>query len=251
MILGVACVILIWIAHATHKRAKEDEKSAKSRIDYLSQERDKYRTEAGYKLSLDLKYEKKQHIYETAEKRYDFVVGEYNKLNSELSVIRTKISDSKEEQDRYRQTLQKLEEEIEQKKKEVEEVWNKIEEYVQNRIAQAKVRMLKETEDDINLKIAAAWADYKMIIWERAVDSLLIKPHPISFAKAREYERQIADFKYRILVDYKNIEYQYSYLISLFPELQEYIDGTAVKESNIEEDVEYEDRRKAYIPLDE
>ena len=87
LILGLACVILIWIAHAIHKRAKEDEKSAKSRIDYLSQERDKYRTEAEYKLSLDLMYEKKQHIYEIAEKRHDFVVREYNKLNSELKNI--------------------------------------------------------------------------------------------------------------------------------------------------------------------
>lgn len=40
MTLGLACVILIWIAHAIHKRAKEDKKSAKSRIDYLLQERE-------------------------------------------------------------------------------------------------------------------------------------------------------------------------------------------------------------------
>lgn len=258
VILGVACVILIWIAHAIHKNAEieqthkiEQLSQARDKIEQLSQERDKYATEAGYKLSLDLKYEKKQHIYEIAEKRHDFVVREYNKLNSELSAIRTKICDSKEEQDRCRQTLLKLDEEIEQKRKEIENVWNEIEEWVQNRIALAKERMLQEREDDLNLKIATAWADYKMIIWEKAVDGLLRKPHPISFAKAREYERQIADFKDKILVDYKNIEYQYNYLISLFPELQEYIDGTAVKESNIEEDVEYEDRRKAYIPLDE
>lgn len=251
MILGLACVILMWIAHAIHKRAKEDEKSAKSRIDYLLQERDKYATEAGYKLSLDLKYEKKQHIYKIAEQRHAFVVREYNKLNSELSAIRAKISDSKEEQDRYRQTLQKLKEEIEQKRKEIEDVWNKIEEFVQNRIAQAKVRMLQEKEDDINLKIATAWADYKMIIWERAVDSLLRKPHPISFAKAREYERQIADFKEIILVEYKNIEYQYNYLISLFPELQEYIDGEAVQELSSEVPEKLDDKRQYYIPKEE
>lgn len=247
MILGLACVILIWIAHAIHKRAKEDEKSAKSRIDYLSQERDKYRTEAGYKLSLDLMYEKKQHLYEIAEKRHDFVVREYNKLNSELSAIRTKISDSKEEQDRYRQTLQKLEEEIEQKKKEVEDVWNKIEEFVQNRIAQAKERMLQEKEDDINLKIATAWADYKCLIYLKAVDILSTNPHPISRTTATEYKRNIKEFKETTLIAFKQLEYKYATLLSLFPDLEEYIDGNAVRESNEDVKEKYEDRRIAYL----
>lgn len=124
--------------------------------------------------------------------------------------------------------------------------------YISERIALAKARLEQENDAPLVLeKIASAWVDYKMLIWEKGIDELLRKSRPISFATAIEYKRQIADFKEKILVDYKNLEYQYNYLISLFPELQEYIDGTAVKESNIEEDVEYEDRRKAYVPLEE
>jgi hypothetical protein len=284
VILGLACVILIWIAHAIHKRAKEDEKLAKRRIDYLSQERDKYATErdkyateAGYKLSLDLKYEKKQHIYETAEKRYDFVVREYNKLNSELSVIRTKISDSKEEQDRYRQTLQKREEEIEQKKKEIEDEWNKIEECVQNQIAQAKVRMLQEKEEAercikaveefaeskmnyilaqgenhaVLSKMAEEWAEFNRAAWDYVIVYLLNKKLPIRIETATEFRSKLKEYKEELFMKYKETQYKYNYLLAMFPELQEYIDGEAVQELSSEVPEELDDKRQYYIPKEE
>ena len=127
-----------------------------------------------------------------------------------------------------------------------------IESTARERIALAKARM--EQEDDIPSvleKIANAWADYKTIIWERAIDGLLSKPRPISFAKAREYEIQLAAFKEKVLLDYKCIEYRYNYLISLFPELQEYIDGNAVREDNPEDTIVYEDRREGYLSAEE
>lgn len=306
VILGLACVILIWIAHAIHKRAKEDEKSAKSRIDYLSQERDKYATEAGYKLSLDLKYEQNKHIYEVAEERYAQLqkkqkdgLKELGKVNVEITNARVKLFEAEEELKSKKKRLEQLsisvaekqeelyalhkaskaseaeaEEELKSKNKaiikaeiaayieESERLQNKIEEQnnvlnniqaeILKKVEDAKQNIMLEPDADvINAKIARAWADYKMIIWERAVDSLLRKPHPISFAKAREYERQIADFKERILVEYKNIEYQYNYLLAMFPELQEYIDGEAVQELSSEVPEELDDKRQYYIPKEE
>lgn len=251
VILGVACVILIWIAHATHKRAKEDEKLAKSRIDYLLQERNKYRTEAGYKLSLDLKYEQERHKYDEAEERYNYLNNEYNKLskenrrlNCELSVIRTMIADSIEEQEECRRILQSLEE---QKQK----YWERAEEWAKKRIEQAKLRILQEQDDDINAKIAGAWADYKCLIYTEAIKNLRIKSHPISIDTAEKFKSELKQFKEDTLVEYKLLEYKYDYLLSLFPDLEEYIDRDSVSESNEEIKEEYEDRRIAYLSREE
>ena len=49
----------------------------------------------------------------------------------------------------------------------------------------------------------------------------------------------------------KEFEYKYDYLLSLFPELEEYIDGDAKQDVVVASDDENEDRRITYLTKEE
>lgn len=125
-------------------------------------------------------------------------------------------------------------------------------ERIEQEISRAKERIIEANDTpEILGKMAAAWAEYKELIWDKAIAYLLVKNRPISFEKAEELRRNLRQYKEEIFVKYKETQYKYEYLLSLFPELQEYIDGEAVRERTEEVTEEYKDRRVGYLTKEE
>lgn len=134
------------------------------------------------------------------------------------------------------------------------EEWYKMSLYYSERIEKAVENLRDEQETPrVLAKVAIAWADYQELVWKRAIEYLTEKKRPITFEKAEEYKRQLKEYKDNIFVKYKDLEYKYEYLMSLFPELQAYIDGDAVKDVDVEEQNTdtYEDRREKYLEREE
>ena len=133
------------------------------------------------------------------------------------------------------------------------EDWCKMRLYYNERIEIAVERLSTETDTpQVLAKVAVAWADYQERIWKKAIEHLTEKKRPISFEKAEDYRRQLKEYKDNIFVKYKETQYKYDYLLALFPELQEYIDGNAVQVEKTEVvSDEYEDRREKYLTKEE
>lgn len=132
------------------------------------------------------------------------------------------------------------------------EDWCKMRLYYNERIEIAVERLSTETDTPkVLAKVAVAWADYQELIWKKAIEYLTEKKRPITFEKAEDYRKQLKEYKDNIFVKYKDFEYKYEYLISLFPELQDYIDGSAIKEEPQEIGETYEDRREEYLSNEE
>ncbi len=121
------------------------------------------------------------------------------------------------------------------------------------KFVEAKKTEINTQEDDniILDKMAEEWSEYQRVIWDHAVEHLLNKRRPISIETATEYRSELNAFKKDILSKYKEADLKYKYLLSLFPELQEYIDGEAVQEATSAIPEELEDKREHYIPKEE
>lgn len=100
-------------------------------------------------------------------------------------------------------------------------------------------------------QLAKAWTEAKAEVWDKTVVYLLNKPHPISIATALEYRQQFRFFREDVLGKYKETQYKYDYLLSLFPDLAEYIDGDAVQEAATQDTKDYEDPRERYLSREE
>lgn len=166
----------------------------------------------------------------------------------------------KEKKQEEKIRIQKIEEglykyRIEQLNQEIKKAGNKLEnisDRYYSRVAFARVNLSKEcSTPEVLQKISYAWANYKFLLWEKAVDDLEMKSRPISEETASEFRQRLSKYKIEIYSKYKEYQYKYDYLISLFPEIQEYIDGNVVQ--NAVEDVyaEYEDRREKYLSKEE
>lgn len=131
--------------------------------------------------------------------------------------------------------------------------WEEANERASQRIERAKENLSKEDDTpQVLAKIAKAWVEYKMLAWDATVDWLSGKKRPISIETASEFKQKLSAFKKDVLQNYKEVEYKYEYLLSLFPELQEYIDGNAVQVEKTEAvSDEYEDRREKYLTKEE
>lgn len=164
----------------------------------------------------------------------------------------TKMIDAlKGQQKRLIDDISELIREKTQITKEIEELSTDVKEEILDRIEEVRTKLENEKDTpEVLKKIAKAWVDYKDIIWDRYIEHLLTKPRPISIETATEFRKKLKEFKDNVLISYKETEYKYNYLISLFPDLQEYIDGEAVLEDSNEIE-EHEDRREVYLTKEE
>lgn len=173
---------------------------------------------------------------------------------------REKALKEKEIKQEEKMRIQKIEEglckeRIKQLNQEIKKAENKLENISDRYYAQvvsARVNLSKEcSTPEVLQKISYVWANYKFLKWEKAVDALEMKSRPISEETAAEFRQRLSVYKKEIYSKYKEYQYKYDYLISLFPEIQEYIDGNV--EQNAVEDVyaEYEDRREKYLSKEE
>lgn len=186
------------------------------------------------------------------------IIKEREEQEEELNKLRRKESLCKYTIERLNKDIERLTKDIEELirektkiTKEIEELSTDVKKEILDRIEDARFRLDSETDTpDVLKKIAKAWVDYKYIIWDRHIKHLLTKPRPISIETATEFRKKFKEFKDDILTNYKETEYKYNYLISLFPDLQEYIDGEAVLEDSNEIE-EHEDRRQGYLTKEE
>lgn len=107
----------------------------------------------------------------------------------------------------------------------------------------------EENTPTVLKKIVDAWVEYKGIMWEHQLYSKL-KNRTVGYATVDRLQTSLREFKKK-MKETKEIEYRYLYIMSLFPELQEYIDGEAVQELPSEVPEEFEDKRQYYIPKEE
>lgn len=206
---------------------------------------------------------------ETIDIDDDFInkkIKEDTRLSYEIASKRSKLWTLEEEIERVKDRLQKLRELCDSKNKELNDINSLIADYrkrenklireeedkIYRRIQEAKERLKEENDTPKVLeKIAGAWADYKELIWDKAIAYLLVKQRPISFERAEDFRRSLRQYKEEVFIKYKEYQYKYDYLISLFPELQEYIDGEAIRADVEEVKEEYEDRRIGYLSREE
>lgn len=118
------------------------------------------------------------------------------------------------------------------------------------RVEEAKRKIESEENTPTVLKkIVDAWVEYKGIIWERQLYSKL-KNRTVGYATVDRLQTSLREFKKK-MKGTKEIEYRYLYIMSLFPDLQEYIDGEAVQEATSDAPEDLEDKRQYYIPKEE
>lgn len=184
--------------------------------------------------------------------------GEDN-LDEEWSGYLTAIIKEREELDEQVKNLIKEEgickfriERLRKDIKEAEYELENISESYYTRVVSARVNLSKEcSTPEVLKKISQAWANYKFLIWEKAVTDLEFKTRPISEETASDFRLRLRKYKEEVFYKYKECQYKYEYILSLFPELQEYIDGDAVREDVVEVTEEYDDKRIAYLSKDE
>lgn len=185
----------------------------------------------------------------------DYLMSIKKEQEEKERVLKEKYKEQ-EEKIRIRKIEERLyKKSIEQLKQEIKKAENKLENISDRYYAQvvsARVNLSKEcSTPEVLKKIAYVWANYKFLKWEKAVDALEMKSRPISEETAAEFRRRLSMYKRDIYSKYKEYQYKYDYLISLFPELQEYIDGEAVQELSSEVPEELDDKRQYYIPKKE
>lgn len=232
------------IRYTTYMQLKQDIAKAKGYIESYKEYRYKYENllltrhpsheiEHEQTVIIDLKREKSFLCYKKSE------------IQREINKLEKKIRELKTQREKEQYALQ----EIKKKHKEEDErIIRTVEE-----LAEKKISQVASQGEANNLleKMAEDWAEFKTAAWDYAIVHLLNKKRPISVEKATEYRKELSAFKKDILQKYKETDYKYNYLLSLFPELQEYIDGEAVQETMNEVPEELEDRREYYIPKEE
>ena len=107
----------------------------------------------------------------------------------------------------------------------------------------------EENTPTVLKKIVDAWVEYKGIMWEHQLYSKL-KNRTVGYATVDRLQISLREFKKK-MKETKEIEYRYLYIMSLFPDLQEYIDGEAVQEATSDAPEDLEDKRQYYIPKEE
>lgn len=184
--------------------------------------------------------------------------GEDN-LDEEWSGYLTAIIKEREELDEQVKNLIKEEgfykfriERLRKDIKEAEYELENISESYYTRVVSARVNLSKEcSTPEVLKKMSQAWANYKFLLWEKAVADLEFKTRPISEETASEFRLRLRKYKEEVFYKYKECQYKYDYILSLFPELQEYIDGDAVRGDVVEVTEAYEDKRIADLSKDE
>lgn len=232
------------IKATTYMALKQDIAKAKEYIELYKQYRYKYENllltrhpsheiEHEQAVIIDLKQEKSFLCYKKSE------------IQREINKLEKKIKELKTEREREQYALAEIKKKY---KEEDERIIRTVEEFAEKKISQVASQ---GEANNLLEKMAEDWAEFKTAAWDYAIVHLLNKKRPISIEKATEYRKELSAFKKDILQKYKETDYKYNYLLSLFPELQEYIDGEAVQETMNEAPEELEDRREYYIPKEE
>lgn len=228
------------------ERLRDELKKTKEQIEWI-----KRRDRESYNDSVRvIKFEKERCQQEN--ERLKARIKEYESATKE----RTKEIETSKKAKALRE---RIEQEVREQKRELRELkkavtfWKEANEHAVQRIERAKEKLSKEDDTpQVLVKMAKAWVEYKMLVWDATVDWLSGKKRPISIETASEFKQKLSAFKKNVLQNYKEIEYKYEYLLSLFPELQEYIDGNAVQvETEVVGSDEYEDRREKYLTKEE
>lgn len=218
-----------------------------------------------------LEYENRiVHNYNVAIQKKDEIAREIDSLQKQkgtLEATRRELAQLQLQKENLQEDLLSLERKINNKRKieaEINEKYAELEklkcelntitpqlEDAISKVENAKEKLSSQENIPETLRLLAkAWGDYQNIIWNRHITHLMNKSHPITIEKGLDYRLQFREFQYDILEKYKEMEYRYEYLLSLFPELAKYVDVEAVLEDSngIEE---YEDRREGYLTKEE
>lgn len=117
------------------------------------------------------------------------------------------------------------------------------------RIEEAKRKIERETDVPKVLKsVVDSWVMYKGILWEEQLYAKF-KGKKIGYATVEDLKSSLRMFKEKMRST-KEIEYKYNYILSLFPDLEKYVDSESLQWQS-EEDVEYVDRRQGYLSKEE
>lgn len=164
------------------------------------------------------------------------------------NILEKKIQ-SKEEAERWAEKIKQDEAVLKkQYKEETERCIKAVEEFAESKINY----ILAQGENHAVLsKMAEEWAEFNRAAWDYAIVYLLNKKRPIKIETATELRLKLKEYKEELFVKYKETQYKYNYLLAMFPELQEYIDGEAVQELSSEVPEELDDKRQYYIPKEE
>lgn len=188
----------------------------------------------------------KLRILEQGEQIYNQKIRKIDKLDADIREKQRMLDSLQVDLSYARREHREL---IEKEKTRVE---TELEHRFEEKLQQLKDDMLQC--DDVPAAIsqlAKAWTEAKAEVWDKTVVYLLNKPHPISIATALEYRQQFRFFKEDVLGKYKETQYKYDYLLSLFPDLAEYIDGDAVQEAATQDATDYEDQREGDLSREE
>jgi hypothetical protein len=118
------------------------------------------------------------------------------------------------------------------------------------RIEEAKRKIERETDTPKVLKsVVNSWVMYKGILWEEQLYAKF-KGKKIDYATVEELKESLRGFKKKMR-GAKEIEYKYNYILSLFPDLEKYVDSDATQEYIEEEKIEYTDKRQVYLSKEE
>lgn len=155
-------------------------------------------------------------------------------------------------------TKRKIEAEINEKYAELEKLKSELNtitpqfEDAISKVENAKEKLSSQENIPETLRLLAkAWGDYQNIIWNRHITHLMNKSHPITIEKGLDYRLQFREFQYDILEKYKEMEYRYEYLLSLFPELAKYVDSEETPDVKQKKSDYREDRRERYFSQEE
>lgn len=221
-------------------------------VDQLVQEEDGY-------LELKLKVKKQlEREIATLERGRETIKIEIKDIKAEerrIKNINRKIADGTQKLKHIEKQIYEGERQIEHVKIELQGLKEKIDQqiaYAEERVKQAYQNI--ENEEDapaVLRKMAKAWGEYQYLIWDKAIAYLLEKRRPITFEKADEFRTKLREFTEKVFIKYKETEYKYNYLLSLFPDLQKYIDENVVEEVDVDASDVYEDRREKYLSKEE
>ena len=251
--LIVLLIVVVWVivkekirGQGEEERLRGELKKAKEQIEWIkSRNRENY---DGYVKAIEFEKECCKRENERLKAR----IKEYENATKERPKEIEKSEKAIALRERIGQEIREQTSELRKLKKAVA-FWEEANERAGQRIERAKENLSKEDDTpQVLAKMAKAWVEYKMLVWDATVDYLSGKKRPISIETASEFKQKLSAFKKDVLQNYKEVEYKYEYLLSLFPELQEYIDGNAVQVEKTEVvSDEYEDRREKYLTKEE
>lgn len=118
------------------------------------------------------------------------------------------------------------------------------------RIEAAREKIEREDNVPNVLKgVVKAWVEYKGVVWEQQLYSKL-RNRQIGHATVERLTNSFREFKKK-MQESKEVEYKYYYVLSLFPDLQTYIDEGVIGDAIEENEEQYKDRREGYLSKEE